>query len=55
MKAAQDSHKRVQVIEKRGAGPDHPVLLGYPKSEYLKCAICRVVSQTVISQEEQAK
>ncbi len=43
MKAAEDSHKRVQVIEKRGAGPDHPVLLGYPKSEYLKCAVCRVI------------
>lgn len=43
MHAAMDSHKRVQVLEKRGAGPDHPVLLGYPKSEYLKCAICRVL------------
>lgn len=42
MHAAMDSHKRVQILEKRGAGPDHPVLLGYPKSEYLKCAICRV-------------
>ncbi len=42
MKAAEDSRKRVQVLEKRGAGPDHPVLLGYPKSEYLKCAVCRV-------------
>ena len=43
MHAAKDSHKRVQVLEKRGAAPDHPVLLGYPKSEYLKCAICRVL------------
>lgn len=43
--AAADSHKKVQVLEKRGAGPDHPVLMGYPKSEYLKCAICRVRSQ----------
>lgn len=43
MHAAMDSHRRVQVLEKRGAGPDHPVLLGYPKSEYLKCAICRVL------------
>lgn len=43
MHAAMDSHKRVQVLEKRGAGPDHPVLLGYPKSEYLKCAVCRVL------------
>lgn len=43
MHAAADSHKKVQILEKRGAGPDHPVLLGYPKSEYLKCAFCRVI------------
>ncbi len=43
MHAATDSKKRVQVLEKRGAGSDHPVLLGYPKSEYLKCAVCRVL------------
>ena len=43
MKAAEDSKKRVQIISKTGAGPDHPVLVGYPKSEYLKCAVCRVV------------
>ena len=43
MKAAEDSKKRVQVLAKFGAGPDHPVLLGYPKSDYLKCAVCRVV------------
>ena len=42
MHAAMDSHRQVQILEKRGAGPDHPVLAGYPKSEYLKCAICRV-------------
>ena len=42
MHAAKDSHKKLQVLEKRGAACDHPVLLGYPKSEYLKCAICRI-------------
>mgnify|MGYP002625602699 CR=1 FL=1 len=42
MHAAMDSHKKIQVLEKRGAAPDHPILLGYPKSEYLKCAICRI-------------
>ena len=41
--AAMDSHKRIQVLEKRGAAPDHPLLMGYPKSEYLKCAVCRVL------------
>lgn len=43
MHAAMDSHKRIQILEKRGAGPDHPVLLGHPKSEYLKCVVCRVL------------
>ena len=43
MHAAMDSHRRIQILEKRGAGPDHPVLLGYPKSEYLKCVVCRVI------------
>lgn len=41
--AANDAHRRVQILEKRGAGPDHPVLCGYPKSEYLKCAVLRVL------------
>ena len=41
--AAMDSHRHVQILEKRGAGQDHPLLLGYPTSEYLKCAICRVM------------
>jgi len=43
MHAAKDSHRRVQIFEKRGAGPDHPVLMGYPTSEYLKCAVTRVL------------
>ncbi len=43
MHAAMDSHKKIQILEKFGAGPDHPVLLGYPKSEYLKCVVCRVL------------
>ena len=40
--AAADSHRRVQVLQKRGASFDHPVLLGYPRSEYLCCAICKI-------------
>ena len=43
MHAAMDSHKKIQILEKSGAGPDHPVLSGYPKSEYLKCVVCRVI------------
>lgn len=40
--AAMDAHKTVQVVEKRGPGPDHPCLSGYPESDYLKCAVLRV-------------
>lgn len=43
MHAAMDAHRSVQVLQKNGAGPDHPLLLGYPKSEYLKCAIMKVL------------
>ena len=41
--AAHDAKRQHQILEKRGAGPDHPVLTGYPKSEYLKCVIARVL------------
>lgn len=40
--AAQQSGRDVQVLEQRGASPDHPVALNCPESEYLKCFICRV-------------
>ena len=40
--AAMDARKTVQILEKRGPGPDHPCLLGYPESDYLKCALLRV-------------
>ncbi len=40
--AAADAHRRVQVIEARGAAPDHPVILGLPETSYLKFLICRV-------------
>ena len=41
--AARDAHRSVQVLERRGAGPDHPVLSGVPETEYLKCRICSVL------------
>ncbi len=40
--AAKDSRRTLQILEKRGPGPDHPALSGYPESDYLKCAIIRV-------------
>lgn len=39
--AARDSRKTLQILEKRGPGPDHPALSGYPESDYLKCAVIR--------------
>lgn len=41
--AAQRSGRDVQVLEQRGAAPDHPVSATCLESEYLKCFICRVV------------
>lgn len=40
--SALDAHRTVQILEKRGAGPDHPILVGYPESDYLKCAVMRI-------------
>lgn len=40
--AARDAHKNMQILEKRFAAPDHPVLSGYAKSEYLKCVIAKI-------------
>jgi 23S rRNA (cytosine1962-C5)-methyltransferase len=40
--AAADAKKRVQIIEKRGAGKDHPVLLCLRETRYLKCYVLRV-------------
>ncbi len=40
--AAADAGRRVQLLESRGAAPDHPAILTLPESSYLKCLICRV-------------
>jgi 23S rRNA (cytosine1962-C5)-methyltransferase len=40
--AAIDAHRRVTLLERRGAALDHPVLLNLPETEYLKCLICQV-------------
>ena len=41
--AARDVGRPVQVLERRGAGRDHPPLLGVPETEYLKCWLLRVL------------
>jgi 23S rRNA (cytosine1962-C5)-methyltransferase len=40
--AASDARRRVQVLETRGAAPDHPEVMTLPETSYLKCLICRV-------------
>ena len=37
--AANDAHRRVRLLERRGAAPDHPVVLNLPETEYLKCLV----------------
>ena len=41
--AALDARRRLQIVEKRGQSPDHPVLLGVTETAYLKCVIARVL------------
>ena len=41
--AAQDAHRALRVLEKRGQPFDHPVLLNHPESHYLKFALLEVL------------
>ena len=40
--AAADAGRRVQLLEVRGAAPDHPAILTLPETSYLKCLLLRV-------------
>ena len=40
--AAADAHRRVRLRDRRGAAPDHPVVLNLPETEYLKCLVLEV-------------
>ncbi len=42
--AARDAGRPVQLLERRGAGRDHPPLVGVPETEYLKCLVLRVAA-----------
>jgi 23S rRNA (cytosine1962-C5)-methyltransferase len=37
--AATDASRRVRLLERRGAAPDHPVVFNLPETEYLKCLV----------------
>ncbi|WP_114312560.1 class I SAM-dependent rRNA methyltransferase [Thermus caldifontis] len=41
--AAQDAHRSLRVVEKRGQGWDHPILLNHPETHYLKFALLEVL------------
>ena len=38
----QQTGRDIQILQQRGAAPDHPVSATCPESEYLKCFVCRV-------------
>ena len=40
---SQQTGRTIQVLEQRGASPDHPINAACLESEYLKCFICRVL------------
>jgi 23S rRNA (cytosine1962-C5)-methyltransferase len=40
---AQQLGREIQILETRGAAPDHPVSASCLETEYLKCFICRVL------------
>ncbi len=41
--AALDARRRLRLIEDRAQGPDHPIVVGYDESHYLKCLIYEVI------------
>lgn len=41
--SAHKLHKRLQIFDRTGAGPDHPTLSNYPESRYLKVIWSRVI------------
>lgn len=43
LEAAADAKRSVQIIERRGAGIDHPALAALPETEYLKAWFLRVL------------
>jgi 23S rRNA (cytosine1962-C5)-methyltransferase len=42
--AAGSAGRRVQILRKTGAGPDHPFAVDAPEGEYLKALWCRMLA-----------
>lgn len=43
--AAQKCGRDLQILEQRGAAPDHPVMISCPETDYLKCFVCCVAGR----------
>ena len=41
--AANDAKRRLHILERRTQAVDHPVLLGMPETQYLKCVVASVI------------
>lgn len=41
--AATDAQRDAHILAKLSQAPDHPILLAFPESEYLKGLVCRVI------------
>ena len=41
--AGVDAGREIQILQRRGQGPDHPVVPGFPEGQYLTCLILRVI------------
>lgn len=41
--AAADTHRSFRVLDRRRQAADHPILLGFPESLYLKCQVLELV------------
>jgi 23S rRNA (cytosine1962-C5)-methyltransferase len=41
--AARDAQRHIHFVERRAAGPDHPILGGVPETDYLKCRVLMVL------------
>ncbi len=41
--AGNKAGRMIQILQKRGQPPDHPILASCPEGEYLKCFVCRVL------------
>ncbi|PRR69935.1 class I SAM-dependent rRNA methyltransferase [Neomoorella humiferrea] len=41
--AAMDARRRLRLLARRGQALDHPVLLGYDESRYLKCLLLEII------------